>query len=544
MTLAARQCCGFCLPYSFNPYLMQSVVNKSYWFQSMLTLLLVCLPPLTDKSHAQNSNDDLPNIIVILADDMGYSDLGCMGSEIATPHLDRLAKEGLLFTHCYNASRCCPSRASLLTGLYQHRAGVGHMTGDRGFAAYQGHLNEQCVTMGEVLKKEGYHTLMSGKWHVGSERKYWPDRRGFDHFYSIPTGGGVYFYPSPFVDRAIYRDGKQVHPDSTTFYSTDAFTDEAIKFVEAATTDDKPFFLYLAYIAPHFPLQALPEDIARYKGKYEEGYEAIRQRRFRKQQQSGLVEANTKLSPSDFPVWKAVENKAEEVRKMEVYAAQVDRMDQNIGKLLAQLEKMGELDNTIIFFLSDNGATAEEVNRSSDAEIGTAASFVSYGQNWGNVSNTPYRLYKSMEHEGGIITPLIVHWPKGINKPGQLIKDVVHINDIMPTCLDIAGATYPDQYQGNKILSLNGRSFAPLLQKPADKAERMIFWEHEGNQAVRQGDWKLVKRHEQPWELYNLKEDPTELKDMSKTQQDTFNQLKKAWNDWAKKVGVRAWPVP
>ncbi len=518
-------------------------MKKNYLSRSILLVLIVCPLLITCRSRATTSVQGPPNIIVILADDMGYSDLGCTGGEIATPNLDRLAENGLLFTHCYNASRCCPSRASLLTGVYQHRAGVGHMTGDQGFPAYQGHLNKQCVTMAEVLKKEGYHTLMSGKWHVGSERKYWPDRRGFDRFYSIPTGGGIYFYPSPFVDRSIYRDGEQVHPDSTTFYSTDAFTDEAITFVQEAQTDDKPFFLYLAYIAPHFPLQALPEDIAKYKGKYAEGYDTIRQRRFRKQQQSGIVDTNTKLSPSDFPSWNAVEDKAEETRKMEVYAAQVDRMDQNIGKLLAQLEKMGELDNTIIFFLSDNGATAEEVNRSPDAEIGTAASFVSYGQNWGNVSNTPYRLYKSMEHEGGIITPLIVHWPKGIAGAGQLIRQTVHINDIMPTCLDIAGAAYPDRYEGNKILALNGQSFASWLQKPAEEAERQLFWEHEGNKAVRQGDWKLVKRHEQPWELYHLKEDPTELNDLSEAHPDLFNRLQKDWRDWAEEAGVRDWPV-
>ncbi len=524
-----------------------NTIRPYYLYFSMIFMLLGC----NNQKNEQQSdarlqsvrNDKRPNIIVILADDMGYSDLGCMGSEIATPNLDRLANNGALFTHCYNASRCCPSRASLLTGLYQHSVGIGHMTADRGFPAYRGFLNKQCVTIAEVLQKEGYQTFMSGKWHVGGAREQWPDYRGFERFYSIPSGGGVYFYPSPFVDREIYRNGEQVFPDSSTFYSTDAFTDEALQMVETASEDDQPFFLYLAYIAPHFPLQAWPEDIAKYQGKYDQGYEGIRQRRYEKQQQLNIISAETEISPSDFPAWNTVENQEAEAHKMEIYAAQVDRMDQNIGKLLAKLEEKDQLDNTVILFLSDNGATAEEVNRAPGAEIGTVASFASYGQNWANVSNTPYRLYKSMEHEGGIITPLIVHWPQGMGASGQLVKQVVLINDIMPTCLEIAGATYPEQYNGNEILPLNGRSFAPLLQKPVNTVERLIFWEHEGNKAVRQGAWKLVKRHRQPWELYNLEDDPTELNDLSKEQPEKFDQLEKAWNEWAAEVGVRYWPV-
>lgn len=467
-----------------------------------------------------------PNIIVILADDMGYSDLGCTGGEIQTPHLDRLAADGLLFTHCYNASRCCPSRASLLTGLYQHRAGVGHMSSDLGFPAYQGHLNDQCVTIAEVLKEQGYRTIMTGKWHVGDEREHWPDKRGFERFYGIPKGGGLYFYPSKFIDRPIYRNSEQVKPDSSTFYSTDAFTNEAIKFVEESSNDNKPFFLYLAYIAPHFPLQAWPEDIAKYEGMYDEGYESIRQKRYSKQKKLNIVSADAELSPSNFPSWDAVEDKSEEIHKMEVYAAQVDRMDQNIGRLISYLEKTDELDNTVIFFLSDNGATAEGVNLSPDAQIGTAASFVSYGQNWANVSNTPYRLYKSMAHEGGIITPLIVHWPEGIGQSGRFIKEVVHINDIMPTCLDIAGATYPDAYQGREILSLDGQSFTPLLKQDKKDIYRQFFWEHQGNQAVREGDWKLVKRNNQPWQLYHLEQDPTELHDLSEENESLLDKLK------------------
>ena len=484
-----------------------------------------------------------PNIIVILADDLGYADLGCTGSEIETPHLDQLAREGVLFTHCYNTSRCCPSRASLLTGLYQHRAGVGDMSQDRGFPAYQGHLNQQCVTIAEVLCEKGYRTIMTGKWHVGDQRPYWPDRRGFDRFYGIPSGGGLYFYPSEFIDRPIYRNGQPVTPNPETFYSTDNFTDEAIAFVQEADADNKPFFLYLAYIAPHFPLQAWPEDIAKYDGKYDAGYEAIRTQRFQHQQKLRVISEATKLSLANFPNWSSLADPADEARKMEIYAAQIDRLDQNVGRLLEALRNMNALDNTIIMFLSDNGATSEEVNRSApEAEIGTKNSFVSYGKHWANVSNTPYRLYKSMTHEGGIITPLIVHWPEGIAKSNQLVHQPVHINDIMPTCLELAGAEYPKQYQGRDILSLDGKSFLSTL-KGEDLLREQLFWEHEGNQAMREKDMKLVRQHNHAWELYDLAADPTELDDLSDTNAPTAERMQQQYQQWMRQTGVQPWPV-
>lgn len=485
-----------------------------------------------------------PNIIVILADDMGYSDLGCMGSEIATPNLDALAQDGLLFTNFYNTSRCCPSRASLLTGLYQHRAGVGAMNHDLGTPSYQGYLNDKCVTIAEVLKENGYHTIMSGKWHVGDERSQWPDKRGFQDFYGIPKGGGLYFYPSEFIDRPIYRNNEQVFPDQESFYTTDNFTDEAIQFIKSGDEKNKPFFLYLAYIAPHFPLQAWPEDIAKYESIYEKGYEPIRQQRFARQKGLGIVAADLILSPSDFQSWDSLENKSEEARKMAVYAAQVDRMDQNIGKLIQALKEEGKMDNTLILFLSDNGACAEEVNRSPEVEVGGADSFVAYGQNWANVSNTPYRLYKSMTHEGGIRTPLIAHWPDGIKGSGQIIRQLAHINDILPTCLAVAGAEYPDTYEGKKIIAHDGNSFASIFaqendsEKSKTSSEEVLYWEHIGNQAIREEDWKLVKRGNQTWELYNLTQDPTELNDLSLAYPEKVSSLEMRWQSWADSVGV------
>jgi len=504
-----------------------------------LTLFFVLIISCQNKS---GNKPDKPNILIILADDMGYSDLGCMGSEIETPNLDMLADNGLLFTNCYNTSRCSPSRASLLTGLYPHSTGVGHLTDNLGYPSYQGYLNDKCVTLAEMLQIAGYRTIMSGKWHIGDKREHWPDRRGFEHFFGIPKGGGLYFYPSRFIDRPIYRNSELVKPDSATFYSTDDFTTEAINFIDKTKFSGQPFFLYLAYIAPHYPLQAWPKDIARYKDRYNTGYEVIRQNRFRRQQELGIVSPELKLSPPEYKNWSEV-NAKEESYKMAVYAAMVDRMDQNIGKLISYLESAGELKNTIIFFLSDNGACAENVNRSPYAETGTVQSFVSYGENWANVSNTPYRKYKSQEHEGGIITPLIVHWPEGIKQNSRKVTDVVHIIDIVPTCLEIAEAEYPAEYKGNTILPAEGISFLPVLRNEKIEERRNLYWEHQGNKAIRMNDKKLVKLNNREWELYSLDNDPTELVNLAVKKPALKDSLENLWNEWAVRCNIRDWPV-
>ena len=300
--------------------------------------------------------------------------------------------------------------------------------------------------------------------------------------------------------------------------------------------------MYLAYIAPHFPLQARPEDIEKYRGKYSQGYEYYRNQRFQKQQALGVIASNTVLSEADFPTWNTVENPKEEDLKMAVYAAQIDRMDQNIGRLVDMLRKLNTLENTIILFLSDNGATDVELNDTPEAKLGTRDSWAAYGKSWGNVSNTPYRQYKARTHEGGTITPLIMHWPKGITETNQLIHQPVHINDIMPTCLELAGATYPAQYQGRETLSLDGRSFLPAL-RGEKLSTQPFYWEHQGNQAVREGDMKLVRRHRQPWELYNLKDDPTELRNLSDTHVNVSQQLQRQYQHWMKKNEVQPWPM-
>lgn len=329
-----------------------------------------------------------PNIIILFADDMGYSDLGCMGSEIRTPNLDRLAREGVLMTHFYTTSRCCPSRASLMTGQYAHRVGMGHMNYDWKLPSYRGFLTNGAVTIPEVLRTAGYRTMMIGKWHIGDERPNWPIDRGFKRFYGIPAGGGVYFWPPVGLERPVYLDEKRVEP-GPGWYSTDAFTDYAIQFVKEAKRDEKPFFLYSAYIAPHYPLQAWPEDIARYAGKYDAGHEAVRQARFTKQQALGVLPSNTELSPPDFSGWQTVDAPAYEARLMEVYAAMVDRLDQNVGRLVSALESEGLMDNTVIFFLSDNGGCPAGLNNTPEKKVGSPESFAAYGKAWANVSNTP-----------------------------------------------------------------------------------------------------------------------------------------------------------
>ena len=486
--------------------------------------------------------DEKPNIILILADDMGYSDLGSYGGEIETPNLDRLANEGVRFTNCYNTSRCCPTRASILTGLYQHEVGYGHMDSDLGYSSYQGRFKEGVATIAQLLQGADYLTFMSGKWHLGHEEPYHPLSRGFDRMYGIPKGGGVYFYPCVGRDRQVYLDTELQEPDSS-WYSTDAFTDYAIEFAQEAKAERKPFFMYLAYIAPHFPLQAWPEDIAKYRGKYSQGYEYYRQQRFEAQKRLGIIPPDTKLPPFDGRSWEDVENKDEQDLKMAIYAAQVDRMDQNIGRLMEALEAQGERDNTVILFLSDNGAASVELNDFPEAELGSRDSWAAYGKSWSNVSNTPYRKYKAMTHEGGIITPLIVNWPKGIEAPGRITREPVHIIDIVPTILSLAHLDYPKTFQAHSLAPLRGTDIMPLARGGTQTADKVMFFEHQGFQAARIGDWKIVRPHNRVWELYDLKADPTELVNVIQERQEKAESLKNQFNEWANECGVRPWPV-
>ncbi|HYH56313.1 MAG TPA: sulfatase-like hydrolase/transferase, partial [Anseongella sp.] len=412
-----------------------------------------------------------PNIIVILADDMGFSDIGSYGGEIQTPNLDRLAAGGVRYKQFYNAARCCPTRAALLTGLYPHQTGMGWMAAaDLGTPAYQGNLNENCVTIAEVLKTAGYATYMTGKWHLTNERKIdgmvtdnWPKQRGFDHYFGIIPGGANYFTP------VLYSDNKK-YPAPENFYLTTAISDTSVKFIDQhfAAKSSEPMFMYVAYTAPHWPLHALQADIDKYRELYEAGWDEMRSARFERQKQLGLIPANIVMSPRDkaIPAWDSLsgEKKREMAMRMAIYAAQIDVLDQGVGKIVQKLKEKNQLDNTLIFFLSDNGACAEFISSGESKEVtGRENTFESYRIHWANVSSTPFREYKHYTHEGGIATPLIVHWPEGIDRTlnNSFISEYGHLTDIMATCLEVVNAKYPSNYKGQAIQPPEGKSLVP-----------------------------------------------------------------------------------
>jgi arylsulfatase len=490
-----------------------------------------------------------------MADDMGFSDLGCYGSEIHTPNLDRLAEGGLRFTQFYNAARCCPTRASLLTGLYPHQAGVGSMTaGVQGDVnppgPYQGYLNDKCVTIAEVLKKAGYTTLMSGKWHVGEERPHWPVDRGFDRYYGLISGAANYFDITKGKREGVRRrfavDDKPHVPPTKGFYITDAFTENAVRFLDQYGREEKPFFLYVAYTAPHWPLHALPEDIAKYKGKYRRGWDALRKERYARMIKMGIIDPKWPLTPRDEGAvpWEGVEDKELMDLKMAVYAAQIDRMDQGIGRIMAKLRELGKEQNTLVLFLSDNGGCHETGplgfdRRNNGLPPGGVDSYMSYGQSWANASNTPFRLFKKYTHEGGISTPLIAYWPAVIKEKGKLTNQVGHIIDIMATCVDVAGAQYAKTFNGNEIIPAEGKSLLPIFQGKTRRPHEYLFWEHQTHEAVRYGKWKLVAEKRTKWELYDLEQDRSEMNNLIDKYPQLARRLRLKYEQWAQSVGVR-----
>lgn len=502
---------------------------------------------------AQTGAGSKPNIVLILADDLGFSDLGCYGSEIQTPNLDRLAREGLRLSQFYNSGRCCPSRAALLTGLYPHQAGVGDMVQDKGSPAYQGYLSENSVTIAQLLKTAGYNTIVSGKWHVGLVPSAWAVNRGFDRSFTLQNNGSSYFNSQP-----LYNDGRKVtfmvgdreiQRQDTSRYLTQAITDFAIKSLDELKDQQTPFFLYLAYNAPHWPIQALPEDIARYKGTYRDGWDSLRVRRYRKLVASGLIKKEWNLSErfADAPDWNALSPAERDGwdTRMAIYAAMIDRMDRCIGDVLAKLKALGKDRNTLILFMSDNGGSADEVQKWAyvDQKRGTpgsVASIDSYDPPWGNASNTPFRLFKKNTHEGGIASPFIAHFP-GLIKAGSIQSPVTHLIDVLPTCLSLAGVRYPTVFAGKPVKPLEGKSLLPLFENRPFSGHETLFWEHEGSRAVRKGAWKLVAEIDQPWELYNLEADRTETQNLASKWPKKVAELAAEHAGWAKKVGVVDW---
>ncbi len=513
-----------------------------------------------------------PNVLLILADDLGYSDIGCYGGEIATPNLDALAKNGLRFRQFYNGTRCCPTRASLLTGLYAHQAGVGDMTGDEGQPGYRGFPQPNTVTIAEVLKTAGYHTSMVGKWHLGGPKRPSPVARGFDEFYGMIGGFNSCFQEDPSYTRLPANRKKRTYAKDA-FYSTDAFGDYSLDFLALARTEKKPFFQYLAFNAPHFPLHAKPDDIKKYADTYTAGWDKLRETRHAKQLELGLFPKGTPLSPRspfttrrDFlrsgnnPAWDKLDDdrRADLARRMAIFAAMVECMDRNIGRVVADLKKNGELDNTLILFLSDNGACAEwdpfgfDVNSGPKnvlhtgeelAAMGGPKTYHSYGSGWANAGNTPFRLYKHDCYEGGIRTPLIAHWPNGITTKGEFRDHAGHIIDVMATCVEVSGAAYPAKRGDTAVTPMEGKSLLPAFAGKATDRD-LLAWEHEGNRAVRIGKWKLVATAGKPWELYDIDTDPVELTDLAAKNPERVKELTAKWDAWAKRCNVLKEPVP
>lgn len=566
------------------------LLKKNY----ILLLVILLSSVFSIITHAQSNNvlNKKPNIIVILTDDMGFSDIGCYGSEIKTPNIDRLAKNGVRFSHFYNTARCSPSRASLLTGLYPHQAGMGHLSTENfSEEGYVDDLSNNAVTMAEVFKSAGYATYMTGKWHIAkdivntNDKHNWPIQRGFQRYFGTLNGSGSYYDPGTLVSNNHY-----IVPGNN-FYYTSAITDTAVKFIKEHKTPN-PFFFYIAYTAAHWPLHAPEKEIQKYKGVYDKGWDAIRAARFNKLQKLGIISKEATLTERgvSIPAWENAPMKDWQIRKMQVYAAMIDVMDQGIGKIISTLEQKGILDNTVIFYMHDNGGCAETLD-SDQPEIamtpeqklihpfaqdsiftgkkqmytragqfvrsgmgvmpGDANTWVTYGIEWANVSNTPFKMYKHWTHEGGIASPLIVYWPKGIKQNGAIRKQNAHLIDIMATCVDIAGVNYPTTYNGHSIQAMEGKSLVGAFKNLPIQRE-FIFWEHEGNRALKAGYWKIVSKTEKSkvftekdqnaWELYNLEMDPSETKNLASEYPAKVKELSLVWEKEAIRTKALPWP--
>ena len=514
-----------------------------------------------------------PNIVIIMADDMGFSDIGCFGGEIKTPNLDKLASNGLRFTQFYNCARCCPTRASLMTGQYPHKVGL---------ARNGQSLTRDGITIAEALKQAGYNTAMAGKWHLSrtdtlkdpklhqkwldhqhnpghpfAPLETYPVNRGFDKHYGVIWGVIDHFDPFSLVEET-----KTVENVPDDYYFADAINEKSVQYIREFGRSDKPFFLYVAHCAPHWPLHARPEDIAKYKDTYKDGWEKLRHDRYKRMIEMGLFKKeNTPLPPIQDRGRRWAElteqEKSFQASKMAVHAAMVDRLDQGFGKIMESLEQTGQLDNTVIFFLSDNGASPEVpqtpgYDRSSQtrdgrkirykgiSEPGPETTYTGIGAPWSSASNTPFRYWKKESFEGGCHTPLIVHWPEELKaKPGSVTAQVGHVIDIMPTCLELAGAKYPGQYNGHTLTLLDGKTLMPILRGRQREGHERLFFEHMGGRAVIEEHWKLVALKDRPWELYNLSRDRTEMDNLAAKHPDRVQAMSSLWDKWAGKVGLK-----
>ncbi len=489
--------------------------------------------------------DTLPNVVLIMVDDMGWSDVGCYGSEIQTPNIDSLAADGMLFTQFYNNAKCTTTRASLLTGLYPRNGGRGQAD----------LITHNMLTLGEAMRHAGYATGMSGKWHNGSAVGTRPFDRGFDEAYGVWDGCCNFFNPK--IPDPKFKGGRsrpfghndrylQLEDFPKDYYATDAFTDHAIKTVKENAAAGKPFFHYVPYTAPHYPLHAKPKDIAKYKGKYSEGWDVLRQKRLERQIELGLVDENWEVIDRDDRAesWEDARGIDEDWQqlRMEVYAAMIDSVDQNIGRLLRAIDEAGVAEDTLILFLADNGGCAETPGGNDPKQIPGPREFYSHvGPGWATASNTPFRRYKQYCHEGGITTPLLARWPKAI-QPGSRTNQVCHIIDFLPTFLDMAGASYPNQHPefAKQTIDLDGKTMLPVLKGQQRRPHDYLYWHWSSNRAVRKGDWKLAwDKHAKAWELYDLSTDRTEAHDIAKDHPSLVSELKEKWFAWAKMTDVK-----
>lgn len=533
----------------------------------------------------EKKDSSKPNIIVIVADDLGFSDLGCYGGELNTPNLDQMASKGVRFTQFYNAARCCPSRACLLTGLYPHKAGIGHMTDDYGEEGYKGHLSEHAVTIAEVLKNSGYNTMMTGKWHVSDnispdgDKSNWPLQRGFEKFFGTLPGYGSFWDPA-----AMYSGNTPVKAGND-FYYTEVMTDTTVNYIRDAVKADNPFFMYVAYAAPHYPLHAREKYIKKNKGKFDQGWDVLRQKRMELLKSSGMISSQTQLPERDEQSnpWDKEEYPSWQASRMEVFAAMVEQVDEGIGRIVKTVKELGQESNTLILFLSDNGGSAEgHLNGAIERwgtpwksklipeytldgkkvkagdfpgePLGGAETFGSYGVKWANLSNAPFRRHKSWMHEGGISAPFIAYWPNSIEDEGALRHTPTHLVDLMATFLDVTGAKYPSYRKGLAVHQFQGKSLLPVFDSDT-LANRALCWEHEGNRAIRKGKWKLVseypgtwatvRKYENKgrWELYDMEVDRTETKDLARKYPKLVKQLSDEWSRWAHNNFVIDWEI-
>lgn len=511
--------------------------------------------PYPEPRWAREPKTSAPNVIVILADDLGYSDLGCFGGEISTPTLDALGRDGIRMTSFYNTARCSPSRASLLTGQHPHQTGIGILTDDDRPHGYPGSLRSDVPTIAELFKASGYATALAGKWHLSHDvttpNETWPTRRGFDDFFGILAGADSYFNP-----RGLYYNEEHFEVNDPDFYLTDAISDHAAEFIAQSRAERTPFFLYLAYTAPHWPLHAHEADVAPYLETYQEGWDDLRRRRLERLIHEGLVPANTTLSQRDpsQPMWDDAPDRDWNARRMATYAAQVSNMDSGIATVLNALG--GDADNTLTMFLSDNGASAEtmpppgatnfarrqpthtrsgepiEIGNTPHITPGGEATYASYGTAWANLSNAPFRLYKEWVHEGGISTPLIVSWPEVLDDTARIIDEPFQLTDIVPTLVEAAGLP---------VDTGPGRSMLPTWRAETSNEDVPLFWEHLGNSAIRIGRWKLLRTGFADWALYDLSKDRAEEHDRADDHPDRVAHMAALWQDWADSNGVIPW---